>query len=129
MAAGWCLPYALPAADGYRGWIFRAPSSVWLLTRSSLGPTPSTDGVRTSLADLGYVSAGVDDGWQACGAGVQGSFHDAEGRPIVNTTRFPVSNNGLFEPFRFKNECVLPRQARDKHGENSTKGPFFLREG
>jgi hypothetical protein len=23
---------------------------------------------------------------------------------------------------------ILPRQARDKHGENSKKGPFFLRD-
>ena len=98
---------------------------MWLLTRSSLGPTPSTDGVPTSLADLGYVSAGVDDGWQACGAGVQGSFHDAEGRPIVNTTRFPVSNNGLFEPFRFKNECFTKTGSGQTWGKLN-KGPFFL---
>ena len=26
------------------------------------------DGVPTSLADLGFVNVGLDDGWQACGA-------------------------------------------------------------
>ena len=29
----------------------------------------SVDGVPTSLLDLGYTDLGVDDGWQACGAG------------------------------------------------------------
>ena len=36
-----------------------------------------------SLADLGFVHAGLDDSWQACGAGIEGSFHDAEGNPLV----------------------------------------------
>ena len=43
----------------------------------------------TSLADLGYATAGLDDAWQACGTGVDGSFHDANGAPLVNTTTFP----------------------------------------
>ena len=38
-----------------------------------------------SLADLGYATAGLDDAWQACGTGVDGSFHDASGRPLVNS--------------------------------------------
>ena len=42
-----------------------------------------------SFADLGYVHAGLDDGWQACGTGVHGSFHDANGYPLVNETLFP----------------------------------------
>jgi alpha-galactosidase len=46
-------------------------------------------GRPTSLADVGYVAAGLDDGWQACGAGAFGSFHDARGVPLVNTTAFP----------------------------------------
>lgn len=37
----------------------------------------------------GYGNVGLDDNWQACGAGVRGSFHDWEGRPIVNLDRFP----------------------------------------
>lgn len=51
--------------------------------------TRLVDGVRTSLADLGYTDVGLDDGWQACGAGVNGSFHDADGHPLINTTAFP----------------------------------------
>ena len=44
---------------------------------------------RTSLLQLGYNRAGLDDGWQRCGAGVGGSFHDAAGEPLWNATRFP----------------------------------------
>lgn len=47
----------------------------------------SVDGVPTSLLDLGYVSAGLDDGWMACQPG--GGYHNASGWPLVNTTRFP----------------------------------------
>ena len=42
-----------------------------------------------SLADVGYNRAGLDDNWQMCHAGFQGSFHDEQGNPIVNKTRFP----------------------------------------
>ena len=36
------------------------------------------------LHDYGYNRASLDDCWQACGAGVNGSFHDADGAPIVD---------------------------------------------
>ncbi len=49
----------------------------------------TVNGVLTSLWDLGYNYASVDDGWQECGAGVNGSFHDPSGHAIINTTRFP----------------------------------------
>jgi hypothetical protein len=42
-----------------------------------------------SLVDLGYTQASLDDGWQACGAGVNHSFHDAEGYPLINLKAFP----------------------------------------
>ena len=42
-----------------------------------------------SLLDHGYASIGLDDNWQACGAGVNGSFHDADGHPLVNKKLFP----------------------------------------
>ena len=32
-----------------------------------------------SLLDFGYASIGLDDNWQACGAGVNGSFHNIDG--------------------------------------------------
>ena len=47
------------------------------------------DGKPTSLQDLGYTSIGLDDNWQACGTGLNGSFHDANGNPLINTTLFP----------------------------------------
>ncbi len=47
------------------------------------------NGTAVSLADLGYTDVGLDDGWQACGAGSDGGYHNASGYPIVNTTRFP----------------------------------------
>ena len=46
-------------------------------------------GARLSLADLGFARAGVDDGWQSCGEGYEGSFHAADGTPLVNASRFP----------------------------------------
>ena len=36
-----------------------------------------------------------------------------------------VSKNGLFEPFIYINAIVLPRQARDKHRENSPRKAVF----
>ncbi len=47
------------------------------------------DGKPTSLLDLGFDRIGMDDNWQACGAGINGSFHAADGTPLWNTTRFP----------------------------------------
>ena len=49
------------------------------------------NGAPTSLCDLGYCDVGLDDNWQECGKwGPNGySFHDANGRPIVNQARFP----------------------------------------
>mmetsp|Transcript_754 Transcript_754/g.2153 ORF Transcript_754/g.2153 Transcript_754/m.2153 type:complete len:308 (-) Transcript_754:2498-3421(-) len=42
-----------------------------------------------SLLEVGYNHVGIDDGWQACGTGVNHSFHDPQGRPLINLTRFP----------------------------------------
>ena len=50
--------------------------------------TRSVDGVPTSLSDLGYYRLGIDDGWQACGAGKGNSYHAEDGTPLVNHTRF-----------------------------------------
>ena len=42
--------------------------------------TRLVDGVATSLLDLGYNSAGIDDGWQKCNSGPGGvGFHNATG--------------------------------------------------
>ena len=47
------------------------------------------DGKPTSLLELGYNRIGLDDAWQACGKGVNGSFHDAHGTPLIRPDRFP----------------------------------------
>lgn len=43
----------------------------------------------TSLFESGFTDVGIDDAWEDCGAGVNGSYHDATGRPLINLTRFP----------------------------------------
>lgn len=42
----------------------------------------------THLSNWG-APVGLDDFWQACGTGVNGSFHDQDGHPLVNTKHFP----------------------------------------
>ena len=47
---------------------------------------------KVSLVDLGYASAGVDEGWESCPASdgrSRGSFHYPNGTPAVNVARFP----------------------------------------
>ena len=40
------------------------------------------------IEEIVVASVGLDDGWQQCGAGVDGSFHDAAGDPLVNASKF-----------------------------------------
>uniref|UniRef100_A0A7S3LNX9 Alpha-galactosidase n=1 Tax=Aplanochytrium stocchinoi TaxID=215587 RepID=A0A7S3LNX9_9STRA len=48
------------------------------------------NGKPTSLCDVGYCDVGLDDNWQLCkNIGGKNSYHDAEGKPIVNLSRFP----------------------------------------
>jgi hypothetical protein len=50
----------------------------------------TVDGAPTSLCDLGYCYAGIDDGWQECNSGPGGvGFHNLTGYPQVNRGRFP----------------------------------------
>ena len=48
-------------------------------------------GKPTSLAQLGYNDAGLDDVWQKCGSyGPENyTYHDANGNPVVDETKFP----------------------------------------
>ena len=57
--------------------------------KAAANRTHSPGGVPTSLADLGYATVGIDAGWAACGKGVNGSYHDSDGNPIIDTSRFP----------------------------------------
>ena len=53
------------------------------------------DGVPTSLADLGFTRASLDGRWPSCPDnecacdGINGSFHDHKGWPVVNKSAFP----------------------------------------
>lgn len=46
-------------------------------------------GDNRSLADVGYTFANLDDGYQLCHGGVNGSFHDEHGWPLFDNHRFP----------------------------------------
>jgi len=32
---------------------------------------------------------GIDGGWEGCGRGVNGTQHDVNGRPVIDTAKFP----------------------------------------
>jgi len=67
-----------------------------------------------SLADIGYTRPGLDDCWQLCNSGPGGKgFHDANGNPIIDTSKFPdmkkmtthAHTNGLL-PEWYMNNCA-----------------------
>ena len=39
---------------------------------------------KVSLCDLGYCSAGIDEGWEGCGKGVDKTQHYLNGTPATN---------------------------------------------
>ena len=43
---------------------------------------------KVSLCDLGYCMAGIDEGWEGCGEGVNSTQHYLNGTPAVAPT-FP----------------------------------------
>lgn len=44
---------------------------------------------KVSLCDLGYCAAGIDEGWEGCGLGVNGTQHFLNGTPATNSKLFP----------------------------------------
>ena len=69
---------------GWRSW------NCFKLDVSQLRMLKQADALNNSgLLASGFSEIGVDDGWQACGSVVNGSFHDAAGKPLVNKTLFP----------------------------------------
>ena len=48
----------------------------------------SIDGDMVSLADVGYKSIGIDEGWEGCGMGYNKSQHYINGTPAVDS-HFP----------------------------------------
>ena len=72
--------------------------------------TRLVDGKPTSLLDLGYDRIGMDDNWQACGTGINGSFHTVDGTPLWNT-RFPdvKAMNSRIHRLGLKSDwCICP---------------------
>ena len=70
-------------------------------------------GLQKSLVDLGYVQANLDDAWQGCRAGVNRSFHDKAGNPLVNLKAFPnisamtaLGASLGIEPGWYMNNCL-----------------------
>lgn len=53
-----------------------APRAIW-------------NGSKVSLLQLGYNRVGIDEGWEQCGAGVNGSFNDENCVPLTSRSRFP----------------------------------------
>ena len=44
---------------------------------------------KVSLCDLGYCAAGIDEGWEGCGLGVNGTQHYLNGTPATNPKLYP----------------------------------------
>ena len=50
---------------------------------------PLPNGSVTSLLALGFDSVGIDEGYEGCGLGVNGTVHYADGTPTIDPKRFP----------------------------------------
>jgi alpha-galactosidase len=79
---------------GWRSWNFYGPdinATSMLASYAGLADrSRKVDGMPTSLCDLGFCGADIDDGWQACYTGPDGvGFHNASGYPNVDKERFP----------------------------------------
>jgi len=105
LAALLLAPLAARAADdglallppmGWRSWnAFHNDISHAVMCKQADGLADlsrSVDGAPASLASLGYVDLGIDEGWEACGQGYNGTQHTIYGWPVVDTTKFPAMN-------------------------------------
>ena len=84
---------ALTPPRGWRSWDAFENSATQALQQKMVDAlidrTRRVDGSLKSLADLNYSRIGLDDSWQDCGAGVNGTFHSAAAVPLVKNTTFP----------------------------------------
>eukprot|EP01084_Bolivina_argentea_P007717 14491_1 len=89
------------------------------------------NGIPTSLAEIGYNNAGIDDGWQHCNA-YEKLFHNnsaPNGWPVVNTTVFPdlsglikyAHNNNLTVNWYFNNCKCSEHNAYPANEANDVK--------
>ncbi len=82
-----------------------------------------------SLFSSGFTDVGIDDAWEACGAGVNGSYHDPKGRPLINTTRFP-DMGGLTAYARGKNATMswYGNCCGCQRGEHNLSSPHYAED-
>ena len=66
------------SADNFNATMQAMAAKVWTVDGKS----------NVSLIDIGYATAGIDEGWEGCGQGVNGTQHDAAGNPVIND-KFP----------------------------------------
>ena len=106
---------------GWRSWNQMGPninqSQMLAIAEAMVDRSRKVDGKPTSLLDLGFNRIGMDDNWQACGTGINGSFHSASGEPLWNKTRFPnvkamnakIHDLGLYTDW-YINNCICPEK-------------------
>ena len=76
---------------GWRSWnAFHGSISQAIMTAQAdaMAATAGRPGQR-SLLSYGFEHVGLDDNWQQCGKGINGSFHNAQGQPLINHKTFP----------------------------------------
>jgi alpha-galactosidase len=85
---------------GWRGWLLFGTSPTQQKMEAVLpalvSKNRSVGGEPTSLCDLGYCSAGLDNNWNKCQRGRNGAkyaYHFNNGTPAVDTSRFPSMSN------------------------------------
>ena len=61
---------------------------------------------EVSLCDLGYCTAGLDEGWEGCGLGVNGTQHYLNGTPAVNPNKFPDGMKALVKYGHDRGESI-----------------------
>lgn len=78
---------------GWRSWnsfLLEVDEAKMLAQAQALAQkTPTTSPSSMTLLALGFDEIGIDDGWQSCGAGLNGTFHSVSGETLVNRDRFP----------------------------------------
>ena len=102
----WCTPLVLTTflwtlAAGLDNGLARTPPMAWrswnayhtsmnqsLIMRVIDEIVKPRDG-GASLKNLGYDLVGIDEGWEGCGKGVNGTQHYTNGTPVVDTQKFP----------------------------------------
>lgn len=73
---------------GWRSWnAYHADISQAKMTTAANAMVDKSRGV--SLLEAGFENCGLDDYYQACGTGANGSFHNASGYPMIDHTKFP----------------------------------------